>query len=64
MRAEWTGDLVGRMHNAEITQGELAEKIGWSRGYVNMVLAGTRNPADAERKLNEAFSAILKEKQA
>lgn len=59
MPAEWTGDLVGRMHNARVTANDLSEELGVSKGYISMVLNGARVPKDAETKFNEAFQRIL-----
>lgn len=54
----WTGDLVGRMHNAEVTLNDLAKEIGWSTGYISMILNGSRRPVGAMEKLNAAFYTI------
>lgn len=59
MREAWTGDLVGRMHNAEVTQQELAEEAGVVKGYVSQILNGTRRPKKGRAMLEGAFDAIL-----
>lgn len=63
MREEWTGNLVGRMHNAEVTRDDLAKEVGWTKSYVSMVLTGKRRPDGAEQKLNDAFQTVLNRKQ-
>ena len=61
MPKEWTGDLVGLMHNKKITFAQLAEKLGLSREYVSMVLNGHREPAGAEQKFREAVNELVSE---
>ena len=46
---EWTGNLVGLMHNEKITNIQLAEKLGVTDRYVSMVLNGHREPDGAEQ---------------
>lgn len=55
----WTGELVGRMHNARVTLDDMAEEMGCNKSYVSMILNGTRSPAGAQKRLEEAFDAIL-----
>lgn len=62
MPEEWTGELKGRMHNAGITQNELAAKCGFSHGYVSMLLRSKRGKRGQREKLEAAFDAILEEK--
>lgn len=59
MPEKWTGDLIGRMHNAKVMRIELAEETGWHKSYITMILNGYRHPKDAEAKLNAAFDAIM-----
>ena len=40
MPAQWTGILVGRMHNAGITAKQLAEEMGKNPKYISGVLNG------------------------
>ena len=61
MPKEWTGELVGLMHNKKITFAQLAEKLGLSREYVSMVLNGHREPAGAEQKFREAVNELVSE---
>lgn len=62
MPEEWTGNLVGKMHNNRITFDALAEKLGVSKAYISMILNGTRKPAGARERLEEALSELLAEK--
>lgn len=63
MPAQWTGDLVGRMHNAGITCKELAARMGKNDKYVSGVLNGHYTPKKAETEFNAAFAALVKEKE-
>lgn len=63
MPEAWTGDLVGKMHNAEVTYEELAAEIGCGKSYLSMVLNGKRKPKDAEKKFNAAFDRVIERKR-
>lgn len=60
--AEWTGELVGQMHNTRVTLEDLAKELGVTKGYISMILNGSRAPDGAEDKLNAAFDRILAER--
>ena len=60
MPAQWTGDLVGQMHNNKITKRQLAEYMGVTPEYVSMVLNGHREPAGAEETFRSAVNAIIR----
>lgn len=60
---EWTGDLVGRMHNARISQQDIANELGVTKAYVSMVLNGARKPPNARERLETAFEAAKKRKE-
>nr|DAJ43133.1 MAG TPA: antitoxin [Caudoviricetes sp.]DAY58042.1 MAG TPA: antitoxin [Caudoviricetes sp.] len=62
MREKWTGDLVGRMHNAEIKNVDLARELGVGKSYISMILNGEKAPKNAETRLNAAFYAVLNRK--
>lgn len=55
MPAQWTGELVGRMHNAGVTAKQLAAAMGKNPKYVSQVLNGHYSPKKAEVEFNEAF---------
>ena len=63
MPEKWTGDIIGKMHANRVSHASLAKQLGCTKAYVSMVLNGTRRPAGAEQKFNEALDAIL-QKQA
>ena len=58
MPEEWTGRLIGDMHNAGISRAEVARELGVSTAYVTMVLNGIRTPKGAEEKLRAAFERV------
>ena len=62
MPAQWTGELVGRMHNARITAKQLAQKMGKNPKYVSQVLNGHYSPKTAEREFNDALDSLIQEK--
>ena len=63
MPAQWTADLVGKMHMHGITAKQLAEKVGWNAKYLSVILNGHRNPKNAEQRLTTALSEILEIKE-
>lgn len=61
MPEEWTGNLIGKMHNKRITFDALAKKLGVSKSYISMILNGVRNPAGAQERLEDAVNELLDE---
>ena len=59
MPAEWTGEIVKKMHLANITRQDVASKLGVTPEYVSMVLKGSRNPAGAQDKFETALEELL-----
>jgi len=60
---KWTGDVVAKMHVNRISYETLAEKLGFTKSYVSMVLNGSRRPPGAEKKFSAALDEILKERR-
>lgn len=60
MPEEWTGRLVGKMHNERITYEELANELGFTKPYVSMILNGKRSPDGIRRRMEEAVERIIK----
>lgn len=58
MPEEWTGRLIGDMHNAGVSRAEVARELGVSTAYVTMVLNGIRTSEGAEKKLRAAFERV------
>lgn len=63
MPEKWTGRLVGRMHNHQITVSQLAEYLGFSRCYCSLILSSKRNPPGIREKMETAVSELIKEKE-
>lgn len=64
VKEKWTGDLIGNMHVHEVTYDELAAELGITKSYVSMILNGSRTPANAKERLQEAYSRILEKRKA
>ena len=64
MREAWTGELVGRMHIAEITQQDLADEAGIVKAYVCQILNGKRKPKKGREMLESAFEAVYQRRLA
>lgn len=64
MPAQWTGDVVGKMHTAKISHKTLAEQLGVTREYVTNILNGHRAPKGAEDRFRTALDEILSRKKS
>ncbi len=63
MPAQWTGDLVGKLHNAGFKKKDLAAKLGLHEKYVSAVLNGHEEPCNAEARFNAALDELLAAKE-
>lgn len=59
----WIAAVVGKMHVNKIKQTELAEKMGIRRDYLNKILNGFDNPANAEERITNALDELIAEKR-
>ena len=59
MPETWTGNLIGKMHNKDVTYDELAEEMGVTKSYVSMILNGHRRPPDLRNRMEVAFTSII-----
>lgn len=59
MPAQWTAEIVGKMHLGGITHKQLAEEVGWHPKYLSAVLNGKKTPSGAENKLRSALDKLL-----
>ena len=59
MNKDWTGDLVGLMHNHRITNKKLAAHMGLTNRYISMVLNGHRQPPGAEDRFRRALDELI-----
>lgn len=62
MPEEWTGELIGKMHNANVTYDDLANELGCGKAYISMLLNGKRNPKGAKERLCSAFEQVIKKR--
>lgn len=60
MPAQWTGQLVGEIHNAGLTIKRVATEAGLNSKYVSQVLNAETESPKAERKLREALERLRK----
>ena len=63
MREEWKAEVIKRLFKYEIPREELAKEAQMTTAYLNMILAGKRNPANAEETITAALSRITKHKK-
>lgn len=63
MPEKWTGRLVGRMHNANVTCEDLAAELGVSRPYVSMILNSVRKPDGIQKRMEEAFDSVVSKRK-
>lgn len=63
MPEPWTGELIGKMHNAGISYEDLGREIGVGKAYISMILNGKRSPAGAKEKLTAAFESAVARKE-
>ena len=62
MPAQWTSEIIGKMHLHRITKKSLAEHLGMTPEYISMVLNGHRDPPGAEARFRKAVMEIIQEK--
>ena len=58
MPAQWTAEIIGKMHLNGITAVQLAAAVGWHPKYLSAVLNGHKNPNGAEEKLRNALERL------
>ena len=63
MQEEWTGNLIGTMHNNEITYDELAQEMGISKSYISKILNGKRKPLNIQENMQDAVDSIIQRKR-
>lgn len=63
MPAQWTAEIIGKMHMHRIAKKRLAEHLGVTPEYVSMVLNGHRTPSGAEERFQSALADIIREQK-
>lgn len=56
---KWKVELLVKMRIHGITQKKLAEHLGVTPQYVNMVFSGSKSPKKAEHNFTEAVDTII-----
>lgn len=64
MPEKWTGNLIAKMHNNQISATELATEAGFTKAYISMILNGHRNPPGMQKTLEEAVARLIARKKA
>lgn len=64
MPAQWTGRIVGELHNNRITLKELAKEVGWHDKYLSQVINAENPPKGSEQKLTDAMRRLIDSKEA
>ena len=59
MPAQWTGRIVGELHNNNLTAKELAREVNWNDKYLSQVLNSENPPRNAEEKLMSALNRLI-----
>lgn len=62
MPAQWTGDIIGKMHLNGVAAKQLAKELGWNPKYLSQVLNSRVNPKGAEEKVAAALNRIIERK--
>ena len=60
--SKWIATAVGKMHINKITQTQVAQKMGVTREYVNMILSERRCPTGAKSRIMTAINEIIAER--
>ena len=59
MPAQWTADVIGKMHIYGITAKALAKEIGWHEKYLSAIMNGHKEPKGAEVTCKEALQRLI-----
>ena len=55
----WTGELIGRMHNAGVTYDDLAKEMNCTKSYISMLLNSRKKPDGIQERMEAAFERVL-----
>ena len=59
MPAQWTADIIGKMHISGITAKQHAEHLHYNPKYVSAVLNGKREPRNAEQVFRKGLEELI-----
>jgi DNA transposition AAA+ family ATPase len=63
MPAQWTADLIGKMHLSGVTAKQLAEEANLNPKYLSGILNGHYEPKNAEQTLRSALARLVEKKE-
>lgn len=63
MPAQWTGDVVGKMHIHGVSIRDMAAFMGITPEYTGRVLNGKDEPKGAEEKFRFALDELIRKKE-
>ena len=64
MPAQWTAEVVAKMHMNGITKKQLAERMNYTHEWVGKILNGHKEPAGVEAKFRAVLDELIQEKTA
>lgn len=56
--AQWTGQLIGEIHNAGLALKDVAQEAGLNPKYVSQVLHREKESPKTEKRLREALERL------
>ncbi len=59
MPAQWTAEVIGKLHLYGISRVRLADAMGYTPEYVSTVLNGHRTPKGAEQRFCAALEELI-----
>ena len=62
MPAQWTAEVVGKMHIFGITGKTLAEALNWHPKYLSRVLNSANPPKEASGKVQAALDCLISQR--
>ena len=63
MPAQWTAELIGKMHLEGVTAKQLAEEANLNPKYLSGILNGHYEPKNAEQTLRAALARLTEKKE-
>ena len=64
MPEAWTGRLIGKMHNNDISYEDIAKKLECGKAYICMILNSKRKPPEIQKKMETAVNELIAERKA
>lgn len=64
MIAQWTGELIGKIHNSGFKIKDVAAEANLNSKYVSQLLHGKCVSSKAEGKLNAALDRLIEKRES